>query len=102
RGEKIVLDLADRAVRLQHAEVEHRVDLDRNVVAGDHVLRRNVHRDGAEIDPHELLDERYNVRDAGAARLDHAAEAEDDGALVFAKDLDAADKQHDDDDKNRD
>ena len=37
---QIVLDLDDRPLRVDHAEVEHGVDLHRDVVARDHVLAR--------------------------------------------------------------
>src|SRR5581483_9584326 len=91
----------DRAIRIEHAKVKHGVDFYRDVVARDHALRRYVHRHGAEIDAHQLLDDRNDVGHARPARLDHAAEAEDDRPLVFAEDLDAADEQDDDDDNDR-
>src|SRR5579884_3653253 len=46
-GEKI-LDLDDRLVGVDDAEIDHRIDLDRDVVARDHVLARHVVHDGAQ------------------------------------------------------
>ena len=53
-----VLDLDDRVLRVDDAEVDHRVHLHRDVVARDHVLRRHVEHDGAQVDAHHLLDAR--------------------------------------------
>ena len=53
-----VLDLDDRLLRIDDAEVHHRVDLDRHVVARDDVLRRHVEHHGAQVDAHHLLDDR--------------------------------------------
>jgi hypothetical protein len=38
RGRQIVLDLDNCALRIDDVEVEHRVDLHRDIVVGDHVL----------------------------------------------------------------
>ena len=55
-GVEVVLHLHHRALRVDDAEVDHRVDLDRDVVAGDHVLRRHVEHHGAQGDPHHPVE----------------------------------------------
>ena len=55
-GHQEVLDLDHRALRVDDAKVQHRVDLERHVVARDHVLARHVHDHDAQVDAHHLLD----------------------------------------------
>ena len=57
-------------------KIEHGVDLDRDVVARDHVLRRHVVDDDAEIDLRHLLYERHQDNEAGALDPGEAAESE--------------------------
>ena len=56
----IVRDLDDRALGIDDAEIEDGVHLDRDVVARNHVLRRHVIDDHAQVDAHHLLDERHD------------------------------------------
>jgi len=51
-----------------NAEVEHGADLDRNIVAGNHVLRRHFVDHHAQIDAHHLLDERHQDEQTGTFR----------------------------------
>src|SRR2546422_4655457 len=44
RGVEIILDPDDGLVGRRHAHVEHRVHLDRDVVARDDILRRDIDR----------------------------------------------------------
>ena len=75
-----------------HAEVHHRVDLDRDVVARDHVLRRHVEHHGAQVDPHHLLDARNQQEDQPRPLdLPEAAELEHHAALVLAQDAERID-----------
>ena len=56
--------LDDRALGIDDAEIEHRVDLHRDVVARDHVLRRHV------IDAHPQIDALHQLHErepAGSA-----------------------------------
>src|SRR5947208_3074863 len=99
-GEEIVLHLDDGAVRVDHAEVEARVHLERDVVLGDDVLGRDVHGDRPEIDAHRLLDPGDDIDDPGAARPDQASQPEDDRPLVLAQHLEPA-NQEDDHDQQR-
>src|SRR5207244_2467005 len=73
------------------AEVDHRADLDRDVVARDHVLRRHVERDRLHAHLHHLLDERREQHEPRPVALParvhqrprRASEPEDHRALVF-------------------
>ena len=58
RGVDVVLDLDDRLPRIDHAEVDDRVHLHRDVVARDDVLRRHVVDDRAQADAHDAVDRR--------------------------------------------
>jgi hypothetical protein len=85
-GRKIILNLNNRLLRIEHAEIQHGVDLDRDVVAGDHVLRRHIEHHGAQVDPDHLLDHRDQQDQAWAFDLPKAAELEHHAAFVFAQD----------------
>ena len=50
-GEEEVLDLGHRLFGIDHPEVGDGVHPHRDVVLGDHLLRRHVERDGAQVDP---------------------------------------------------
>jgi hypothetical protein len=52
-----LLDLHDRVTWVDHLEVRHGVDAGGDVVAGDHVLGRDVEGDTAKVDAHELIDD---------------------------------------------
>ena len=64
--------------------------LDRDIVARNHVLRRNFIDGDPQIDAHHLLHEGHQQKQAGAFRPSIAAEGEDDAALVFAQDADGS------------
>ena len=67
-----IFHLDDRLVGIDHAEIDHRVDLHRDVVARNHVLTRDVEHDRAQVDTHHLLDERNHDDQAWSF---HAREA---------------------------
>src|SRR6266567_2595526 len=86
----VVQDLNDRALRVDHLEVDDGVDLGGHVVLGDDLLRRHLERDHAQVDLHEAVDtERDDEAQARAPDRDQAAKAEDDAALVLVDDPDA-------------
>src|SRR6185503_15127684 len=91
--------LDDRFARVDDAEVDHRVHLDRDVVARDHVLRRHVEHHGAQVDAHRLLDSGDDEDDPRSEHALEAAEEEDHRALVLAQD---PDRHHREDDENYD
>ena len=99
RLEKL-FDLDHRLGRIDDAEVDDRVDLDRHVVAGDHILRRHVHHDRAQVDAHPLLDPWNDEDQAGAFHLPEPAEHEHDAALVLAQNFERRREDHEDDDQD--
>ena len=95
-GDQKFFHLQDRLGRIDDAEIQHRVDLDRDVVARDHVLARHVEHHGAQVDPHHLLDAGNDEDQPRPLHLPEAAEHEHHAALVFAQDAQAGDRQCDD------
>jgi hypothetical protein len=57
-----------RLVGIDHAQKNDRVHFQRDVVAGDDVLRRNFQRFLPQRDPHHAVDGAENQNDAGALR----------------------------------
>ncbi len=57
---QVIADLDDRALGIDDAEIEDGADLDRDVVAGNHVLRRHFVDHDAQVDAHHLLHERIS------------------------------------------
>src|SRR5438270_48571 len=89
RRDHVVLDLHDRALRVDDLEVRDRVHPHRHVVLGDDLLRRDVQRDRAEVDLHQLVDDRDLPDEPGAARrIEQPAPPEEDGPLVLPQDTD--------------
>ncbi|MDT4840305.1 hypothetical protein FQZ97_741240 [compost metagenome] len=87
-GHEEVLHLDDGALRVQYTEIDHRVDLHRDVVAGDHVLRRYVQHHGAQVHPHHLLDGRDDQHQPRSLDPPEAPELEHHPSLVLAQDAD--------------
>ena len=94
-GDEEVLDLDDGLLRIDHAEEHDRIDLDRDIVARDHVLRGYVHGHHTQVDFDHLLDAGDHDHQAGALDLPEAPEQEDHAALVLAQDLDRGDDEED-------
>jgi hypothetical protein len=88
-------------LRIDHAEIHDRIDLHRYVVTCDHVLRGHVEHDGAQVDPHDLLDDRDDQHEPRPLHLPEAAEHEHHAALVLAEDADRRrDEYHDENDQD--
>ena len=64
--------------------MDHRVDFDRHVVARDHVLAGHVENDGAQIDAHDVLNERNDDHELRPLHAREALESDDHGALAQA------------------
>ena len=65
-------------------KINHGVNLDGDVVARDHVLRRHLERVDAQRHPHDAVDRREHQDDARALWLrQHPAQAENHAALVL-------------------
>ena len=101
-GKKIIFDFPHRQIGVDDPKIKHGVDLDRDVVASDHVLRWDIHGHRAQIQLDHFFDARNDVDHARTARADHAAEPEHYSALVLFENLDAANKRgRRDNDKRR-
>ncbi len=87
-GGQIVLHMDDGAFRVDHVEIEDRVDLHRDIVAGDHVLGRDLDDPDAQVDPHHFLEEGRQQDQAGAPYPLEASQGEDHAPLIFAQDPD--------------
>ena len=102
RRDHEVLDLDDRVLRLDDPEVGDRVHAHRDVVLGDHLLRRDVQRDRPQVDLDHPVDDRDQQEEARALRLrQQPAEPEDDPALVLARHLDRRDQEEHDEEAGR-
>ena len=85
-GGEEIFDLDDGLLRIEHAEIQHRVNLNRNVVAGNHILRRHIENHGAQVDPNHLLHHRNQQDQPWAFDLPETPELEYHPALVFTQD----------------
>ena len=94
----VVGDLDDGLDGIDDAQGDDGVDLEGDVVAGDDVLRGDLHGLLAQGDADDLVDGAEDEDDAGAGGVvADAAEAEDDGALVLLEDLDGVEDVKEDD-----
>jgi hypothetical protein len=93
-----MLDLDDRLLGIDDAIVDHRIDPHRDVVARDHVLRRDIEHAGAQVDADHLLDDRNDDHEAGALHLPQPAQQEDDGALILPQDTERIEQDENGDD----
>ena len=85
----VVGHLDRRVIRIHYVERHYRVHFDGHVVAGDHVLRRNLQHLLAKRNAHHLVKRPENKNDARSLRRSqHSAQAEDDPALILSKNLD--------------
>ena len=76
-GVVVALDLDDRAPGIHHAEIDHGVHLDRDVVPGDDILRRHVHDDRPQTDTDHAVDREKDQGESSAFRLrQHPSEAQ--------------------------
>ncbi len=86
--EHVVLHVDGRLDRVDHPEVDHRVDPHGHVVLGDPVLRRDRHRHDLHVDLLHPVADRPDHGQPGAARqAQHLPEPEDDALLVLLHDL---------------
>src|SRR3569623_602900 len=92
-----ILHLQDRLGRVDDTEIHNRIDLDRDVVARDHVLAWHVEYDGAQVDPYHLLDAGQDDHQSRPLHPPETPNHEHHAALILAQDAQAGDYQHDDD-----
>src|SRR5262249_12403537 len=80
-----VLDHDHGALRIGNMIVGHRGDIDRDVVLGDDLLRRDQHGDGAQRDARHLLDRNKDEREPRSAHALKFSKQEHDAALVLSQ-----------------
>ena len=80
-----VLDRDHRLLRIRNAIIGDRGDIDRDVVLGDDLLRRDLHRDGAQGHAHHLLEGYEDQREAGPADALETAEQEHHAAFILSQ-----------------
>ncbi len=95
-----VLHLDHRLVGLHHPEINDRVDLHRDVVARNHVLRRNVEHQRALVHAHHLLHVGQQQDQPRPLHAGEAPEREHDAAFVLAKDAHRRREDPDDNEEN--
>jgi hypothetical protein len=64
-------------------------------------LAGHLQHNRAQINAHDLLDERKDEKESGPSDCLESTQAEDDGALVFAENLDAGGRHYENDDVDR-
>src|SRR5262249_32868295 len=85
---QIIFYFDDGPAWVHHPKINDCVHFDCDVVFGDDVLCRNIHRNRAETHANDAVDRPENPDQAGTLRLrKKPADAEDDTALVLAKDV---------------
>ena len=83
-ADDVVADLVDRSLGTGDLEVDHGVDIDREIVLGDHRLGREGDHPFAQIHPGpDPVDERDQQGELSGHRLAVAAETLDDGRLCL-------------------
>src|SRR5258708_17122896 len=84
---------------VDNAKRDDGVDLEGDVVAGDDVLRGNLHRLLAETDANDLVEGAKDPDDAGAlGGLPHASQSKDNASLILFQDVEGVDQVEEDDD----
>ena len=92
-GVEGVRHLDDGLAGIDDAEVDDRIHLDRDVVAGDHVLLGHVEHDDAQVHPAHSLDDRPDQDQARALDAGEASEREHHGALVLVQHVERAEQE---------
>ncbi len=94
----VIRDFDHRLVGIDHAQKNDRVHFERDVVARDDVLRRNLQRFLPQRNPHHAVDGGEDQNHSRTLGRDQASQPEDDAALIFGQDLDGTQQVNDEDD----
>jgi hypothetical protein len=86
RGDRVVLDLHHGFDGVHHPEQHHGVDPGRDVVARDHLLRRDGEGDHTKVDPDQPVETGEDEQHPRAERAAEPSQPEYDRTLVFAHD----------------
>ena len=99
-GFEKVLHFHHRRLRIDHAEINNRIDRHRHVVSRHHLLLLDADGDDSQIHSHHAIDDRDKENYARTFRGEQFSEAKNHASLVFAQDPDRL--RQDDDGKNDD
>src|SRR3984957_17924131 len=92
-----ILDSHHGFLRIGDVIVGNRRDIDRDVVLGDDLLRRDLHGDGAQRHPHHLLDGNEDQRQPRSAYAFELSKQKDHPALILFQDANRSDGVEDND-----
>lgn len=87
-GGEIVLYIYNGFLRLDHPEINHRIDLDGDIVLGDDVLRRHIQNHGAQADLYHFIYYRDQEDQAGTPDRHQSTQPEDHASFILAQDAD--------------
>src|SRR4029453_6642784 len=86
RRYKIIVNLNNRPLGVHDAKIDDGIHLDRDVIAGNHVLSWHFIDDNPKIDPHHLLHKRHKQEKSRPLRAGVAPQREYDPAFVLTQD----------------
>ena len=84
------------ALGIENPEIDHCIDLYRDVVTGNHILAGHIHYDGTQIDTHHLLDQGNHDNQPRTLDLPETAQHENNTALVLTQNPERPGQQPDD------
>lgn len=90
-GVAVIGGFEDGFLGVDDASIDDGVNIDGDVVAGDDLLFRDVHRGGADVDLDHFVDVRNDDAEAWVQGARIATEAEDNAAFVLVDDADPGD-----------
>jgi len=82
-GIGIVFHLNDGLDGIDHPEINHRIDLDRDIVPGDDVLGIYIHRYQAQAHFYHFIDHRYQDDQTRPLGFDYPTQAKNDPPFIF-------------------
>ena len=95
----VIRNLDHRLVRIDHAQKNDGIHFQRDVVAGNDVLRRNFQRLLPQRHAHDAVNRReYQSHARPFRRGQQPSQAKDHAALIFGQNLDGTEKVNDDND----
>src|SRR5205809_7588896 len=94
-GFEKVFHFHDRSLRIDHAEINNRIDRHRHVVTRHHLLPLDVDGHDAQIHSHHAIDNRDEENQPRAFRAEQFSETKNHATLVFAQDADCLRQNND-------
>src|SRR5512133_199293 len=95
-GIQVILHLDDRLLRFHDPEIDHRRDLDRNVVMGDHILGRHLEGHGLQCHPDQAINSGDDQKQPRSPHTDQPSQTQQYAPLVLRQDPHRTAEEHDD------